>query len=103
MLIKILYHRTFTSEDLLNIIVSEALNDGTKDVSKYIVKVNDDREGAKMMSTNTYTFSRKNRTIPNHHRNRIFKLEYISENSSKNQRGKKVLFITIQTRLKLLY
>ena len=46
-IIKMFYHRTFTSEELLSVIVNEALSNSIGDVSKFIVDVIDDGEEAR--------------------------------------------------------
>ena len=105
MFMKILCLRTFTREDALKaitVIVSEALDDDTKDVSKYIVKVNDDTEGANMLSTNMYTFSRKNRTKPTqkpHYQiGTYFRKSNLSKNQNQKGEGKKVLSMIIYSK-----
>ena len=103
MFMKILCLRAFTREDVLKAItVSEALDDDTKDVSKYIVKVNDDTEGANMLSTNLYTFSRKNRTKPTqkpHYQiGTYFRKSNLSKNQNQKGEGKKVLSMIIYSK-----
>ena len=105
MFMKILCLRAFTREDVLKaitVIVSEALDDDTKDVSKYIVKVNDDTEGANMLSTNMYTFSRKNRTKPTqkplYQIGTYFRKSNLSKNQNQKGEGKKVLSMIIYSK-----
>ena len=81
MLIKIFYNRTFTNEDIVNVIVTEASNDDTKDTSKYIV--NDDEEGVKDVNT----FSMKKEPC-----------QTSSTEKNRKRRGKKILSMIIYSK-----